>query len=187
MQDRRSIDAITRFIFCADEPCQVDLALVLGAPSISNVEPAIALYHEGLTTRILITGAGPAGTQEPEWRVYRDYAISREVPEKDILIEPDATNTRENLLFSERIIARELGWDIINKIAICCKPLHTRRAYMTARQFLPKPVDLVVLPPRHPSDIQADNWWLKPHGKERVLGEIGRIAQYTSKGDISIE
>lgn len=187
MQDRQSIDAITQFIFRADKPRHVDLALVLGSPSISNVEPAIALYRAGFAARILITGHGPVDTKVPEWRVYRDHAISQGVPTEDILIEPDATNTRENFLFSERIIARELGWDRIAEIAICCKPLHTRRAFMTARRFLPKHVNFVVLPPSHPADIQADNWWLKPQGKERVLGELRRIAEYSLTGDVSIE
>lgn len=187
MQNRRSIDSITRFIFCSDKPREVDLAIVLGSPSISNVEPAISLYLEALAPRILITGHGRRGVDVPEWQVYRDHAVSQGVAEEDILIEPDATNTYENFLFSECIIARELGWDRVSSLAICCKPLHARRAFMTARQILPSGVNIVVLPPRHPADIQADNWWLSSHGKERVMGEMRRIAEYSLKGDISIE
>ncbi len=187
MQVQRSIASITRFIFCADPPQRVDLAIVLGSPSISNVLPAIALYHQGLTPRILITGLGPQGTDVPEWRAYRDHAMEQGVPQEAILIEPEATNTRENLLFSDRIIAQQLGWHNISSVAICCKPLHTRRALMTARQVLPRKVNIVVLPPRHPADIQAENWWQRPRGRERVLGEMRRIAEYALKDDISIE
>ncbi|MEQ9260143.1 MAG: YdcF family protein [Roseovarius sp.] len=187
MHETSSIDAITRFIFCKDAPRQVDLAIVLGSPSISNVEPAIALYHEGLTPRILITGHGPSGARQPEWRAYRDHAVTQGVLADDILIEPEATNTRENLIFSERIIARDLGWETITDIAICCKPLHTRRAFMTAREYLPKCIGLTLLPPRNEADIQPENWWTTARGIERVLGEVRRIAEYAQKGDISIE
>ena len=44
-----SKDAVTAFVFMCDEPAKVDLTVVLGSPSISNIEPAIAMYHAGLT------------------------------------------------------------------------------------------------------------------------------------------
>ncbi|QPN68596.1 YdcF family protein [Synechococcus sp. CBW1006] len=187
MHFRETITAITEFIFCEDEPGPVDLALVLGSPSISNVEPAIALYRAGLTPKILISGHGPTKAGPAEWRVYRDRALADGVAERDILIESEAQNTRENFLFSERIIANELTWAGISSLAICCKPIHSRRAFMTARHYFPKFVRLVMLPPRHPADIQADNWWTMERGRERVLGEISRIAEYGQKEDISLE
>lgn len=187
MSTNKTIAAITDFVFLNDETAAVDLALVLGSPSISNVEPAIALYRSGLTKTIVITGHGPSDASVPEWRAYRDHAVAAGVPAEHILIEPEARNTLENIVLSARIIAREVSWDRVSSIAICCKPVHARRAYMTARQHLPKHVDLLMLPPRHPADLQPEDWWATQAGKARVLGEIRRIAEYGLKEDLSIE
>lgn len=170
-----------------DEPASVDLALVLGSPSISNVEPAIALYRSGLTGRIVISGHGPTSDCEPEWRVYRDHARANGVPDAHLIIEPEARNTLENFVLSKQVIDREMPWSKISKLAICCKPIHTRRAYMTARMHLPRHVELLMLPPDNLTDIQSFNWSETPRGRARVMGEIHRIAEYASKGDISIE
>lgn len=187
MQFPTTVGAITSLIFCADNPVSVDLALVLGSPSISNVEPAIALYQAKLTPKIMITGRGPATASLPEWQVYRDRALADGVPEADLLIEPAASNTRENFLFSEKIISQQLSWESISSIAICCKPIHTRRAFMTARKYMPQDVQLVMLPPSHPADIQPDNWWKIERGRARVLGELARIAAYTLQEDLSLD
>lgn len=182
-----SIDAITQFVFLRDAPVLVDLALVLGSPSISNIEPAIALYKEGLTQQLVISGHGPAATSNPEWRVYSDHALAAGIPERHILIEPNARNTLENFTFSKALIDREIGWKTVSRIAICCKPLHARRAYMTARKQIPGHVELLVIPPTNHADIQPSNWQKTERGRTRVMGELSRIAEYTLKGDISIE
>lgn len=180
-------DAITRLVFLSHQPENVDVALVLGSPSISNILPAVSLYMQGMTRRIVVTGHGPADGSKPEWRVYRDYALSAGVPEAAILVEPHARNTLENFVFSDRLIADEIGWSNIGSMAICSKPLHARRAYMTARRHFPKDVVLLMTPPKHPADIQADDWWRTPVGRERVMGELRRIGEYAVKGDLSID
>lgn len=180
-------DAITRFVFMRDEPVNVDLALVLGSPSISNIEPAIALYHAGLTRKLLITGHGPTPDSEPEWRLYRDHAVLKGVPQEDILIESAARNTAENMAFSARIMAEDLSGADVRTIAICCKPIHCRRVYMTARRHLPQHIALLMIPPENPMDIQASDWWKTPKGQKRVLGEIMRIGEYGLKEDLSID
>lgn len=186
MHEMKTIEAITQFIFCADEPSKVDCALVLGSPSISNIEPAVDLYHAGLTSRILISGHGPDDSSPAEWCLYRDWALAQGVADRDLLIEPHARNTRENFMFSERIIAQELSWERMESLAICCKPIHARRAFMTARMFFPKRITLLILPPSNPRDIQACNWWLTERGRDRVMGEIGRIGDYGIKEHLSL-
>lgn len=177
--------AISEFLFVRDEPAPVDLVLVLGAPSPSAIEPAIALYHQHLTRRIVITGKGPETAAEPEWAVFRRHALQAGIPEAALLIEREATNTRENLLFTEPLIAREIGWSRIASIAITTKPFHARRTLMTARKVFPEHVRVLMLPPRHPGDLQADNWWRTPTGRERIFGEIRRIGEYALRDHLS--
>ncbi len=174
-------DAITELLFVRDPPRAVDLAMVLGCPQVSNMDPAIALYREGLTGRILITGHGPAGTETPEWRLYQAYALEQGLPASALLVEPDARNTQENFTLGERLVAEQLGWDNVGSIAIVTRPVHTRRALMTARRILPDKLELVMLSPSDDGAIQADTWWRTPYGRKRVLGELRRIGEYGLK------
>ncbi len=176
--------AITRFLFVEDPPEAVDLAFVFGSPSISSIEPAIALFRQGLARQILITGRGQFPDGQPEWRVYRDHARAAGVPEDALLVEPEASNTFENAAFGAELIRRELGWDGIASIAICAKPFHMRRALMTARRHFPAHVRLVARPPSGLGDLAPDDWWQSDWGRQRVLEELGRISAYALKGDL---
>ncbi len=177
-------DALTDFLFIRDEPRAVDWVMVLGCPSITNMDPAIALYRAGLTRHILITGHGPADDSEPEWRLYQAYGIEQGVPAAAMLIEPEARNTRDNFAFSAALLAREVGWDSIRSVAISTKPFHTRRARMTARRFFPEHVELVMLPPVDNRSIRAETWWKSPRGRRVILEELRRIGDYGLKDDL---
>jgi uncharacterized SAM-binding protein YcdF (DUF218 family) len=155
------------------------LAIVLGCPSITNMDVAVRLYHAGLAPRLLITGHGPGGEiGDPEWRQYRDHGLAGGIPERAMLVETRARNTRENFIHSEAIIAREIGWTSLGTIAIITKPLHTRRALMTARRYFPAHVQLIMQAPADPGSIQPESWWQTQYGRDKVLGELRRIGEY---------
>jgi len=183
-----SRDAITRFLFIANEPTEVDFAFVLGSPTTSSIEPAINLYKTGKTSWIVISGHGPqlqnGGPTEAD--VYKNYAISKGVPASQILIERQATNTKENFLFTRDLIEAQFGWQNIRKISISGKPFHMRRAFMTARAIWPQHLNLVMLPSNHPDDPPSDTWWQTESGCQFVMRELQAIGTYALKGDISI-
>lgn len=112
--------------------------------------------------------------------------IAAGVPPEAILIEPDATNTLENITFSARLIERTIGWSQVKSLALCCKPIHSRRAFLTARTHLPPGLSISVHCPNDPMDIQSNTWWQSARGQARVLGEMGRISEYALKGDIRL-
>lgn len=169
-------EAITRLLFVQDTPRPVDLVMVLGCPSLSNMDPAIALYQSGMTPRILISGKG--ADPEPEWLRYQRHALARGIPESALLVETESMNTRENFEFSARLLARTPGWENLHALAIVAKPFHGRRALMTARRHFPAHLDILITPPRSPEDIQAGDWWQTPRGRQRVMEELRRIGEY---------
>ena len=177
-------DAISRFLILRDTPQAVDLCFVFGSPSISNILPAIDLYHAGLTRRIVISGATVTRDNVPEWQFYRDRAVADGVDPDAILIEPKALNTLENAVLGAELISQAIGWEGIATMALCAKPIHTRRALMTARQVFPDHIRFITLSGDDPRDLNEHNWWLKPHGRQRVLEELGRVSTYAIKGDI---
>jgi uncharacterized SAM-binding protein YcdF (DUF218 family) len=177
-------DAITQFLFLEDEAEPVDLCVVLGCPTLTNMDPAIELHQAGFAPVLLITGHGPAADIIPEWRAYRDYALRRGVPESALLIEPNATNTLENFRLSYPIVERALGWAQVRKVAIATKPFHTRRALMTARKHWPEHLQFIFRPSREPDDLPADSWWQTETGRGYVLSELRAIGAYALNGDI---
>ncbi|MDB5659247.1 MAG: H+/gluconate symporter and related permease-like protein [Cypionkella sp.] len=180
-----SRSAISTFLFAKSPVEAVDLAFVFCSPTLSSIVPAIALYHAGMTPRLLITGAGTAIDGSPEWSLYRAHAVAAGVPASAILVEKTARNSFENAAFGAAMIEKELGWRSVRSIAVCAKPFHMRRAIMTLRQHIPAEVRLVAQPPSDPGDLAADTWWQTPEGRRRIFAELGKISAYALKGDLS--
>jgi uncharacterized SAM-binding protein YcdF (DUF218 family) len=186
----RSREAISAFLFISDEPQAVDLCVVLGAPSPTNIDPAIALYEAGFTRHIVITGSGPAqealgAAQQPaEYQILRERALAAGVPESVLVLETTATNTLENFTRTATLIEQRFGWNSIRSVAIAGKPLHMRRAQMTARRYWPEHLKLVMQPTTSPIDLQADTWWRSETGRDRVLSEIRKIGEYALAADL---
>ena len=184
--DADSLHAIGHFLFVRDEPVPVDLAVVLGSPSVNSIDPAIALFQAGLTRQILITGAGPAVSGQLEWEMYRDAARQAGVPADALLLEKRATNTAENFSFSAALIAATVGWSQVGAIALCAKPFHMRRALMTAKKYFPPDVTLIARPAEDPMNLLASNWTDTPQGRQRVFEELGKISRYALQGDFDV-
>ena len=179
-----SRSAITQFLFVEHPPESVDLCFVLGCPTPTNMDPAIALHARGWAPLIMISGHGPAPQAVPEAIQFRDYALARGVPEASIKIETEATNTRENFTFSAPIIEREIGWERIRSVALVSKPHHARRALMTARRHWPAHLRFTMQPSWEPDDPPAGTWWQTEGGRAHVLRELIAIGTYAQKGDI---
>ncbi len=161
---------------------------MLGSPTLSSVEPAIALYRRGLTSRIVISGLGPRTAEPPqraEAEIYREHAVREGVREADISIETRATNTVENFRFTSDLVERSFGWGSIRSVSISGKPFHMRRALMTARAHWPKHLRLVMLPSNDPDDPPAETWWQTDAGRKFVLNELRSIGTYALNGDLA--
>ncbi len=176
--------AITRFLFVEDPPEPVDLCFVLGCPTPTNMDPAIALIALGLTPAIVISGHGPTAQPVPESQIFRDYAVARGVPAEAMVLETEATNTKENFVFSAPIIAARFGWHRVRRVALVAKPYHMRRAIMTARQHWPEHLQLIARPSQDPGDFPAATWWKTPEGRRHVMAELKAIGTYALQGDI---
>ena len=175
---------MTQFLFLSDTLRAVNLCLVLGCPSKSSMDPAIELFHQKMTPWIIISGKGQKEPPETEARLFFDYGRSRGVPGECMLMEHEAVNTRENFIYSARLIEKRIGWKHVRSAAIVGKPFHMRRALMTARRWWPRDLSLILLPSRSPEDLQPDTWWRTSRGRERIFAEIERIGRYALSGDI---
>ncbi|NHW34322.1 YdcF family protein [Paenibacillus aceris] len=95
-------------------PKQVDVGIVLGAslrqdipsPGLQErLDLALDLYKQGKFKQLIVSGGlDHNGSKLTEAEGMRNYLVKKGLPAKSILIEPRATSTYENLLFSKQIM-----------------------------------------------------------------------------------
>ncbi len=121
-----------------DQKTEADTAVVLGASTTGGeVSPVyrerlnhgIELYAEGMVKKLIVTGGTGAGNDISDARAAKNYAVSRGVPENDILVEETSTITQENLE-NAKIIMDE---NDLKTAIIVSDPLHMRRAMLLAK------------------------------------------------------
>lgn len=147
-----------------DDETPVCAVIVLGAgvngtePSLSlatRLEAALDYVRDKPDIPIVVSGAQGRGEDISEARCMADWLIARGVAAERIILEEQATNTKENIWYSDEILA-EKGIDTTANIAIVSSGYHLCRtslymvgnmvpvaAHMPAR-FLPLTVNYYI-------------------------------------------
>ncbi|MEV7754166.1 YdcF family protein [Streptomyces griseofuscus] len=121
------------------EPRPCSVAIGLGSHDLGVADAAVDLYHRGMAPLIVFTGATSRTTRERmprgEAEHYRERAIELGVPDRAILVEPNARNTGENIRFSRALLEdRQVP---VSSALLVSKPYEERRAYATACKLWP--------------------------------------------------
>jgi uncharacterized SAM-binding protein YcdF (DUF218 family) len=160
-----------------------DLILALGSNDVRVAEYAAELYLRGWAPRLMFSGNVGALTKgrfaKSEAETFAAIAIKMGVPEKAILIEPESTNTGENIVFSRRVLAaQKLEPD---SFILVQKPYMERRAWATFMNFWPGKRVLAASPP-----ISFAEYPTPDLPKELVInimiGDLQRISRYPALG-----
>ncbi len=89
-------------------PEQADVIVGFGNFNTNIARRAAELYRQGLAPVVLFTGGLGRNTEgllpEPEAVRFARVAMECGVPETAILLEPESTNTAENILFTRRLL-----------------------------------------------------------------------------------
>ncbi|MFF1919209.1 YdcF family protein [Streptomyces sp. NPDC058221] len=162
-------------------PCSV--AVGLGSHDLGVADAAVKLYKRGLVPLIVFTGATSRTTQErmPRGEAvhYRERALELGVPSVDVLVEPNARNTGENIRFS-RALLEESGTNV-SSVLLVSKPYEERRAYATARKLWPA-VEIVSA-----STLMTFDDYVESIGDARLVidmlvGALQRLLIYPDQG-----
>src|SRR6185437_7454940 len=125
-----------------------DCILALGSHDLRVAERVAELYHQGWAPLMIMSGGLGNFTQEiwteSEAHKFAKIAIEKGVPPEAILIENKSTNTGENILFTQKLLA-EKGLNPQSFIVVQ-KPYMERRSYATFKKHWPDKKLLVTSP-----------------------------------------
>ncbi|MFB7169683.1 YdcF family protein [Streptomyces sp. NPDC056254] len=122
------------------EPRPCSVAVGLGSHDLGVADTTVDLYQRGMAPLIVFTGATSPTTRarmpRGEAVHYRERALELGVPPEDVLVEPNARNTGENIRFTRSLL--EAAGRPIESVLLISKPYEERRAYATVRKLWPE-------------------------------------------------
>ncbi|MDH6135147.1 uncharacterized SAM-binding protein YcdF (DUF218 family) [Kitasatospora sp. MAA4] len=162
-------------------PC--DVAIGLGSHDLGVPAYAAELYHAGLFSALIFSGAKnpthPERFPRGEAVQFREHAVDLGVPDSAILLEPNATNTGQNISLSRQVLA-DAGLEAAS-VMLIAMPYMERRAYATCRKLWPE-VDIVCA-----SAPMAFDDYVKVIGDDKLvidmlMGDLQRVMEYPKLG-----
>lgn len=162
---------------------QVDIAIGLGSHDLGVATFAAELYHAGLFPLLIFTGGNSPTTAarfpHGEAVHYREHALKLGVPDNAILVEPEASNTGQNITLSRTLLAKH-GHEP-RSVLLISKPYMERRAYATCRKVWPE-----VEPTCASEPLKFDDY-VRSIGDEKfvidmLVGDLQRIIEYPKLG-----
>lgn len=193
-----TIDAITKFLFIGKRESELkkyELVIFLGNDDIKgNADTVKLLWDTGhITPKSVVILSGKAGSlnqgKETESIRLFNAVVNLGMPEDIFLLEQQATNTLENLRFSKPIAEKIKPLTEFNGILCIGRAFMGRRAKMCASAcgYPANSIDFYGTVDKKGKNIGPDSWWENDASVRRVLEELKRVAEYSLKGDISIE
>jgi uncharacterized SAM-binding protein YcdF (DUF218 family) len=164
-----------------------DAILVLCSHDRRVAERAAQLFLEGWAPLLIFSGGLGNITKtiwtEPEADQFAKIAMDLGVPAEKILVENKSTNTGENILFTKRLLEKNLL--DINKFIIVQKPYMERRSYATFCRLWPEKQALVTSPQVSFAEYLDTYSNSELSGDEVIsiiVGDLQRIKLYPAKG-----
>jgi uncharacterized SAM-binding protein YcdF (DUF218 family) len=167
-------------------PCTVGIGL--GGYDLAVAARAAELYHQGLFPLLVFSGATSPLTvnRYPQGEAvhFRNHAVTLGVPPEAICVEPHATNTGENIIFSRALLAQ--AGVAVQSALLISKPFMERRALATAHRQWPG-VEFVCTSPTHDYCSYASELRDRPLLLSILVGTMHRIIAYPDRGFAEVQ
>lgn len=163
-----------------DDRTPADAIVVMGAaqydgrPSpifAARLDHAIALYHEGIASRLIVTGGKREGDRTTEAASARLYAIQRDVPDRAILVEDQSRTTLQSIRLVS-VLMHEHG---LQSAVFVSDPSHMLRVLRMATD---EGITAHGSPTRT-SPLERD----PIRGADALVHELGALAIYVVSGE----
>jgi len=107
------VTQVGEYIFAPDNLLDADVAIVLGMSDWRRPGTrAVELYQEGRVGRLLFTGGYNSKIKATEAREMAALALASGVPEANILVEPRAAHTDQNMTFQGAPRRQNRPWPV---------------------------------------------------------------------------
>jgi uncharacterized SAM-binding protein YcdF (DUF218 family) len=163
-----------RALFVRDEPQAADLCIVLGhhhpETSARRVRHAARLYAEGFVPRLIVTGGVTAPGRPAEAELMAAVAVEAGVRPGDILVEPLARTTMENVVRAAALLRERDHLESLSTVILVSCAYHMARARLLARAAFPAGVRFLACP--HGEGVTADGWRQSAEGRTCVATEL---------------
>lgn len=184
-EHRADVETLWRYLDLGHQLRPCDIGVCLGSHDLGVATRAAELHGRGLFPRLLLTGANAPTTIDrfPRGEAvhYREHVLSLGVPDEAILVEPEATNTGENIRFSRALLA-DSGVRV-DSVLLISLPYQQRRALATCEKLWPE-VDVVCASSPLPLDDYVSAFGDADRVVHMLVGEVQRIGLYADRGFI---
>jgi len=160
---------------------KADIIFVLGSNDIRVADRAAELYKQGFAPYIICSGGNGKASRfsKPEAEVFAERIKKLGVSEKNIILEPNAKSTGENVLFTQKLL-KERNLFVKNIIAVQ-KPYMERRTFATIRKQWPE-VNVIVTSPLISYEAYSEDEDFKNRFINTMVGDLLRIKEYPKLG-----
>lgn len=164
------------------ELSNADMIFVLGSNDIRVADRAAEIYKEGLAPFVVCSGGNGKRSDfnEPEAKLFSERMINLGVPREKIFLEPNSSNTGENVLFTQKLL-KEKGIEI-NKIIAVQKPYMERRTFATISKQWPEIECLVSSPNLSYEEYFNGDLVFRDRFVNVMVGDLLRIKEYPNLG-----
>lgn len=137
------LDKIDAILFSENygKAVKSDFAIVCGtAPeyAITRAEIAASFYKKGCTEKIIASGAAVSDKSVTECSVLKNELIKLGIPEEDVIEEPRAYDTIQNMTCSLTEICKRTDIMRVESITVITEPFHIKRAFLLAKMLFPE-------------------------------------------------
>lgn len=180
---RADVQALWDYHDLHHELRKCDVGVGLGSHDLGVADHVAELYRQGWLPRLVFTGANAPTTVErfPRGEAvhYRERALELGVPDEAILVEPQATNTAENIEFTRALLSEQKIE--VESLLLVSRPYQQRRAFATARKIWPE-IDIVCSSQRTPLDEYVRSIGDVDRVINMLVGDTQRITLYAERG-----
>jgi len=175
---------VWEFLAVEEPPIKSDVIFVFGGLDKAVPLKAAKLFIAGWSKHILVSGSVGPFTKDvfdkSEALVFKEIIVENGVPESAVIIEDQATNALENVLFGMKVLNKK---NIPVKSALLiAKPFMMRRSLAT---FQKQCQNVSVRPCPPTGDILSFCDRYRNDFAGRLLAELTRLKVYSDKGDIA--
>jgi uncharacterized SAM-binding protein YcdF (DUF218 family) len=142
-------------------------------------QAAYFLWKRKMFLKLVITG-GVTGTERlSEATVIAQRLMQMGVPEVDLILEHQAMNSGENVLFAKQLIAEMMPLKSIASVLVIGKICSMRRYLMTLERHWPEVARFAC--PINYFGVPKNQWFEHEEFRTRVLSEYAKIPQYVQQ------